>query len=133
MGWLIVDSHHADTSSGASSGHRSESSDTSNSGEFKHIKEEALTHTAHLLGMDLLTTVTTSSKDHIKGDSGNESDGNHKAQQLASSNGGFSPEPDFNKIITDLKTGEHDLNNVTPSLDKSSDAIFKDLINSLPI
>jgi hypothetical protein len=91
--------------------------------------------------MDLLAAVqggpvvVNSSKDHIKGDSGNESDGNHKAQQLATSSNGsaFSPEPDFNKIITDLKTGEHDLNNVTPSLDKSSDAIFKDLINSLPI
>lgn len=138
-----------DTSSGASSGHRSESSDTSNSGHgpqspLKHIKEEALNHTAHLLGIELLSGVNSSSSNTntattAKGDSGNESDGNGKNLFDKSSNGSFSPEPDFNKIITDLKTGhgmeEHDLNNVTATVlgDKSSDAIFKDLINSLPI
>ena len=64
----------------------------------------------------------------LKSDSGNESD--------ESRNKTISTEheaSDFSKIISDLKGEAPDFSGVTPSLNTSSEQIFKDLINSLPL
>lgn len=111
-------------SSGASSesgrSHRSSSSESHDILAKINIKEEALTSLTmqHLLG---LSQMSTSEKDT----SGAESDGKVKSIE------GFEG-PDFSKIISDLKRNDDSLENISLE-NKSSDAIFKDLINSLPL
>jgi hypothetical protein len=140
------------SSSGASSESSSHRSSSSDSNELlpkalvANVKEEALnTITQHLLGLAEITNQQSSQQscnassngencDNSSkkiSDSGAESD-SKKASNDFCHNGAM--EPDFNKIITDLKNNAVNLDDVTASLEnKSSDAIFKDLINSLPL
>jgi len=64
----------------------------------------------------------------LKSDSGNESD-ESRNKTISTEN----EAPDFSKIISDLKGDAPDFSGVTPSLNTSSEQIFKDLINSLPL
>jgi len=64
----------------------------------------------------------------LKSDSGNESDHSSRNKTVSEES------PDFKQIISDLKGEMHDFSGVTPTLNTTStEAIFKDLINSLPL
>jgi len=135
-----------------SSGHSSESGSHRSSSSESHdltkinIKSEALggenslnlssLTMHHLLGLTQMAQ--NSDKTHAfseKDTSGAESDG-----KVKSMDGFTATEPDFSKIISDLKANEEksfekfaQFGNAGDMEGKSSDAIFKDLINSLPM
>jgi len=132
-----------------SSGHSSESGSHRSSSSESHdltkinIKSEALggenslnlssLTMHHLLGLTQMGQ--NQDKTHAfseKDTSGAESDG-----KVKSMDGFTAAEPDFSKIISDLKANEEaqfaQFGNAGDMEGKSSDAIFKDLINSLPM
>ena len=121
------------TSSGASSesgSHRSSSSESIANLSKINIKSEAGENSLnlssltmhHLLGLTQMNNNNNSMQQSSEKDtSGAESDGKVKSMDG----------DDFSKIISDLKANEGGgLNNME---NQSSDAIFKDLINSLPL
>lgn len=132
-----------------SSGHSSESGSHRSSSSESHdltkinIKSEALggenslnlssLTMHHLLGLTQMGVQNTDKRHAFseKDTSGAESDG-----KVKSMDGFAGTEPDFSKIISDLKANEEKFAQFSNGGDmegKSSDAIFKDLINSLPM